>query len=284
MLTMLSNAQDADPFGGGNAGKASKGVASDDPFASPGGVADDPFAPSPGNRVPKVNQIPVGLESVTVEVVYEVFSLPQMKAAKMLRMGLKDSDFYNELVAGVSQETAGLEKMMIAQLRPGQVATVEQITERIFNTEVEPPEMMALNENQDATKGGGEKGRENWTPVKVPALPAVPTSFDTKKVGDILEVELMIDSTAEVVGILLNATHVGLPQFDSWGKGLSEVKMPRFTVQRLNLEVLAANGAPTFAGTVSPPSELQRVGAPVAWVAFVTAKVSQHQPTTKESK
>jgi len=234
----------------------------------PGGLLaqeDDPFAG--GKDKPKEIVRPS-----TIKVVYEVFSLPMKQAAAIQRSGLSDSAFYAKMVAGLKDKSVKQVSFLMVRSDSGQRVTGEQIQEYIYPTEFEPPELpnMVANTEKSDEKKKSEKG-------VFPATPATPSAYDTRSIGESLEVEAMAGVDGKTIEMRISPTRVSLIQRDTTGHGLSKVEMPRFADPKLKTGIVTKSGKPAYLGTVSDPSELQPEGEEQhVSFAFVTAtNVSQ---------
>ena len=284
-MPLVSNAQNADPFGGGS-DKPSKGKASQDPFADPAKAnpkkapkGADPFASEP-----RAEEISDRAKPRTIELTYEVFSLPMKEAAALQRTGIEDADFYQKMVSGVAAGKIRHEKVLISRNHPGQNSVVKQISEHYYNTEAEPPELpnvvgpgynaeSALKIVENSKKNPDRQGAD----LIYAATPAHPTAYDLRNVGDTMESEAMVDANLKYIDLRLSVEHVSLIDYDFWGEGLSEVKMPRFSVPGFHTGVTVVDVKPSFVGTISPPKDLQKgTDGGQTWLAFVTASAVAH--------
>ena len=283
-MPLVSNAQD--PFGGGGGDKKpAKANPSEDPFADPAKgkakkspASDDPFgAPTTADEIE-------ASKPRTIQVTYEAFSMPLKDAAALHRTGLKDAELYEKMIAGVKAKTIRQEKMLIGRTMSGQKSTVEQISEHIYNTEVEPPELPnVVGSGYDVEevraiveKSKTETNRQGAALI-FPATPSSPTAFDTRKVGDEMEMEAMLGADRQNLDLRLSVGHTTLIDYLYWGQGLSEAKMPFYALSRVLTGLTVMDGIPAFAGSVSPPAELQPdSGEKITWMAFVTVDVVKH--------
>lgn len=199
------------------------------------------------------------------EIIYEVFSLPIVKAAQLKRENLGGEKSYESLVAGVEKGEVKLEKFVAMRMIEGQQGSVEELEEFIFPTEHVWDGFMVDQKGQLIGPAG--------LPFAVSPIP-LPiqfSTFDTKNIGDVIECE--VNESTSGVEIRMNSTSVGFLKLDSFGEGVSEWKMPRFSVQRLRTGVEVISGKPALVGTVSPPRDLQKEkGGKRVWLAFVTLK------------
>ena len=233
----------------------------------PGGLLaqEDPFAADTGKLKEQVKRS-------TIKVVYEVFSLPMKQAAAIQRSGISDSAFYAKMVAGLKDKSVKQESFLMVRSDPGQVVTGEQIQEYIYPTGYEPPELPNTVANTEKSDGG--KQIESGV---FPVTPATPTAYETRYLGETLEVEAMSGADGKTIQLRIAPMRVSLIQRDTTGQGVSKVEMPRIANPKLVTGIVTRSGKPAYLGTVSDPSELQPEGKEEhVFFAFVTAtNVSQ---------
>ena len=224
-----------------------------------------------------------------IQVVYEVFSLPEAEAAQSQRDSLTDRELYARMVTGLEKGEVKQEKLLAIRSLAGQKATVDHVSEFMFPTQFKPPELpnqlggfleqAGDQESADlaeslakAKKGAG------WHEGNFPVTPATPKAFVTAKLGDSMEVEAALGSEAGFVSLSFAATHLALKGSDLWGQGLSEANMPRFEEQKLQSSFTLKGGDPSLIGTVSPsPATREKDEVARVWFAFVTASVVEGQ-------
>lgn len=224
--------QEADPFAGKAAGKAA--------------VVDFEVSPS-------------------WDVTCEVFSLPLSEAAKLKRLRKSDAEDYAELVKRVDTGKAKQEEFLMLRATEGIGVTVEEISEMIYATEYEPPELP--NEIGNLS--------EDIEKAKMLVTPATPSAFDTKNVGSTLEVELQVDDEGKME-VRLMMTLVSFLGRSVWGQGFAEAEMPRFAVQSVKTGLEVTLDSASLIGSISPPEALQpKEGEREVWLAFVTVSKSK---------
>lgn len=186
-------------------------------------------------------------------VKYEVFSLGLAEAAEMRRLGRADEVIYEGLVDGVKEGAVRLEKLLGMPGVSGMGAVVEQVKEYIYPSEYDPP-------------GFGNQlvpmpvvNVFNWR-----RFPAVTSAFDTKSVGDYLEMEMQWGEGG-VVDCRIDAVHVELLGRHSYGKRLARYEQPEFGLGRVRTGFSVRTGVPSLVGTVTSANEVGRV-----WWAFLT--------------
>jgi len=222
-----------------------------------------------------------------VQVVYEVFSLNQSEAAASQREALTDREMYAKMVAGLEGGKVKQEKLQAIRTISGQTAKSEHVSELIYATEYEPPELpnsVGVAVNSPAATKEEPSGKEviealksgpGWSQGVFPATSTIGTAFDTMPLGDTLEVEPQVGNKDPIdVSIRLASSHIKLAGYEAWGQGLSEAKMPRFSVQKVYSGVTVQSGVPTLIGTISPSLDEQaKEGEERVWFAFITVTV-----------
>ena len=199
----------------------------------------------------------------TYEVTYEVFSLPLREAAKLRRKNSGGVAMHAHLVKSVEKKETRQEKWMLLKIAAGQNSSLEEIEEYIYPTEFEASDGLPCYWTPTGSEQFPNHFKSPPFPISYP-----PISFDTKKLGDTIEVEITVLN--HVTKLRLSATHVDHLKNDSFGKGHSKQVMPRFSVQRILGRVKVGIGKPALVGTISPPRENQKEKEKRVWLAFVT--------------
>jgi hypothetical protein len=106
-------------------------------------------------------------------------------------------------------------------------------------------------------------------PIPPPILPTLPTAFETRNIGLLLEAEVTADEAQKDVDLRLVPQHVALAERWNWGKSASEVQQPIFESRHLNTMTTVRVGVPCLLGTMSPPPA-SKVDPNRIWFAFVT--------------
>jgi len=222
---------------------------------------------------------------VVIQIVYEAFSMPFSDAAALRREAKTDKVLYDQLLAGLGKGEVVQEKLLSTRCLPGQRSVASHISEYIYPTGFEPPELPNSIGGGAPSKKGEKGGSSTEAPdpnrpdlkadvVAFPATPATPTTFDTRLLGDVLEVEPQVDSTFKTVELRCTVEHVTLQKIDIWGQGLSEAGMPRFSNQEIKSGATQSSGVPLLIGTITPSDEALGEGNPKrVWFAFVTSTV-----------
>lgn len=223
-----------------------------------------------------------------VSVCYETFSAPLALAAKLQRDDKSDSELYALLAAAEGKDGIRQESFDMVRCKPSQKATVESITERIYPTEYEPPELpysigVAITPPPvkdtpapvpDAAKLKDALPLEN---ISVPTSPASATAFETRNVGRTLEFETSVndDPQRPTVHLIITPEFVTQVERRAWGQGLSKTELPGFETQRIDTAVVAAVDHPMLLGTASRPpvSQADPESAQRVWFAFATVTI-----------
>ncbi len=199
------------------------------------------------------------------DVTCEVFSLSLSEAAKLKRMRKTDAQDYAGLVKRVESGKVKQEEFLMLRVVEGSSTALEEVSEMIYPTEFEPPELP--NEIHNLS--------EDLEKARMLVTPATPSAFDTKYVGSMMEVELEVneEGSVEVASALTLVSYLGV---QVWGQGLAEVEMPRFAVQSVKTSLKVKPDSATLMGSVSPPEALQpKDGERRVWLAFVTVSKSK---------
>lgn len=255
--------------------------------------AADPFRAT----LPDGSPVPEG--PINISLCLETFSLPMAAAAKLQREALSDPALYERILEmgeknGVKQET-----FTMLRGKSGQKSHTEGISEEIYATEYEPPELpnavgVALSANDpdqpapvtppgqtpvqppvkipDAAGLPSAASSEKFSGLKTPALP---TSFETRNVGITFEAEPTLADNEKVLDLRAVPEWVTYVGRSAWGQDLSKVEMPVFETQRINTSINMRMGQPALLGTFNRPpvSKVSPDSANRVWFAFVTATI-----------
>lgn len=205
------------------------------------GPKPDPFANNAPSR-PKEILKAVTPNDANLTVRYEVFSLPMAFAADLMRRNHAHEDLYQTIVTMVSadHQDAAQETLSIITLRSGQRGETSAITEHIYPTEYDPPN--------------------------------IPTAFETRNVGVSVEAEAILKAGGALVDLSVAPEHVTLARMTKWGPAETPQEMPEFECQRLNTTTQVSVGTPRFLGTINrpPSSTAEPKTKGQVWFAFVT--------------
>ncbi len=151
--------------------------------------------------------------------------------------------------------------------RSGQAASIFLIDEFIYPTEYEPPEIPSNVGGFTSVQidGGGNITGVDTTAVSVPVIPAMPTAFEKRDIGIVLEVLPVADEKKQFVNVTLNPSFSEFDGFVNYGSPIgtisegvagpirnilaeNEILMPIFSVQRTSTNLVVADGATIVIG------------------------------------
>lgn len=223
-----------------------------------------------------------------ISICYETFSMPLSMAAGIRREELADSEVYERILSALDQEAVRQESFTLLRGRSGEKSTSESVSEQIYPTEFEPPELpntvgvAIVSPKQDDVPTPvpeTEKLLKAPDPEALEGIrtPATPTAFETRNVGVTMEVESVLGDDGSLLDVRLAAEHVALVDQTTFGQGLSTVEMPVFETQRARTGVLLELNRPFLLGTVNrpPTSSLDADSANRVWFAFVTGSLAK---------
>ena len=214
----------------------------------------DPF----GETVTK-EQEAIAAAPETWEVMCEVFSMPFGEAAKMRRDLREPGEIYAGLLKRVDQKTAALEELAILKGWVWKEAEMASIEEYIYPTEYDPPEV----------PNGVASVPKNRELAQMLMTPSNPTSYDLRKLGLTMKLEISGKETPDAIRAQLEVTLVTLMERDSWGRDKAKAEVPRFEVQGIAKEVILTAGKPVLVGTMSPSKNADKKERRV-WFLFAT--------------
>lgn len=210
-----------------------------------------------------------------LSVCVEYFSLDMADAALLQRTVTDDAKLYAEILARVSKGTATQEHFGIVCARSGEKATVENVAEFIHPTEYMFDEGAKPAAAAPATPSSG-KPTASANPASLSSsLPPLGTSFETRNTGFTLEIEPTLGQSNDIIDLRISPQIVTLADRSKWGKGDSEIEMPEYESQTLNLALTVRPRVPVLMGTPSRPpvSKLDPASAKKVWFSFVTVSV-----------
>ena len=233
----------------------------DDPFV------EDPFAKSK-NTDPEAALLKV------ISVAYEAFSLSLAEAAALHREGLQDNALYQRMLDGLETGAVIQEHFALLRTQPGQQVVTESIVERIYPTQYEAPvqpESVSLTLATTPTKTEAALS----SPLPGSPTPATAVTFETKNIGLTLKMEAFPASESNYLDVRLEPTIIHYSEPDSFGKGISQVTISKFEVQRSNNNLTLKVGEPMLLGTLSQPPNSQRNSdaASQVWLTFVAGRL-----------
>lgn len=226
----------------------------------------DPFTLSEAER----KELEELSRPTNISICYEAFSLPLAMAAELQREQLADPALYAKMVAGLGDKSIRQEIMQVIRAKSGQKALTESVSEHIYATEYEPGKIS--NSGADTPEEPKADAKPGTEMAGVASLPAVPTSFETRNLGNTLEVEPTMDEDQKFVDLRLFPEQVTLVGRTTQGQGFSTVEMPEFEKNSINTRATMRINQPFLLGTNSRPpvSKVDPDSANRVWFAFVT--------------
>ena len=232
----------------------------------------DPYRPSKATA-----EMPAAEEVVptNISLCYEAFFLPLAMAAELQREQLADPALYAKMIAGLGDESIRQEIMQVIRVRSGQKATTESISEHIYATEYQSGQIS--NSGADTPEEPKADAKPGTEMAGVARLPALPTTFETKKVGNTLEVEPILSENVKFVSLGVLPEQVALVGHTTQGQEFSTVEMPEFEKNSMYTFVTISINQPFLLGTNSRPpvSKVDPDSANRVWFAFVTATLAK---------
>jgi hypothetical protein len=217
-----------------------------------------------------------------VSITEETFSLTMEEADRLLHDVPSDVLRYERLRTMVAAGKAQLIRMTVIRTKTGQRTVSESIVEMRFPTEFDPPSPPQAFVDPNL---GKPPERPVFT-VNIPFDAVTPTAFETRNVGDTLEVEPVLSSDGLTVDLNLvpqNVRYAG----ERFMNGHPLVKQPTFETSKITTSVEVQNGQPFFLGTMNPkfanlPDRPQKEAR--VWLEFVTAEVVRQNESNARTK
>ena len=220
-------------------------------------------------------------DTENLRMVYRFYSLPRATARDLLA-GTTDADKLHASLRALPPAEYNLERLITLQTRSGQRATVEEIAENVYGTEIQPsaPPRVEKGKEYAALVKPGEKAAANEPPTFTSAkdmLPASFTRFEMRPVGWRIEVDPVLGSEGRVVDLNLAPEHT-VHRGNLEGDALLAryPGQPVFATQKVTTSVTAIVGHQCFLGTFSAPRETGVNGRKDdgrTWFAFVKVTV-----------
>lgn len=212
-----------------------------------------------------VTQLPIGLNPVTsglrmadvssTQTIEDVInrnspSSPSAKYPGVFSVAGAFTDPQFQMVLRALSQSKGSDVMCDVHVfvKPGQIASIEQVREFIYPTEYDPPEI------PNQIGGGIGDGAVEVFPV----TPATPTAFETRSLGKIIEVEPTVSSDNLAVNLNVTADFSDFIGFINYGTPIlgggattngqrvvvteNEILMPVFDVVRETTNVTVWDG------------------------------------------
>jgi hypothetical protein len=228
--------------------------------------------------LPTKEAIPSGKN---LRLVFRCYSLPRADARDLLA-ATTDGDRLLQLIRERPAESLKLERMITMMATEGMRVTYEEVGERIYGTELDPPQIPILPDN-DVTvvavpPAEGVAPAASATPkVKIihgaGLVPAWFSAFEMRPLGWRIEVEPTLLPGGRLVKLALAPE---LTEYRGMVKGHPLLErypeQPVFASQKLTTLVTAAVGHQCFVGTLNRPRDSGvngRVDDGRTWLAFV---------------
>ena len=205
-----------------------------------------------------------------LSITEETFSLTIADADHLLHEVPSDALRYARLREMLASSKARLERLTVLRTKSGQRAVAESFNELRSGTEFRPPETPGMH-------GAGDKPAppEKPTPENLVKNGGIPIAFETRNVGDTLELEPVLGPDGITIDLNLvpqSVRYVG----ERVEGGQHPVKTPIYEVSKITTSVTVRDGQPYFLGTLNPPfgnglareQKEQRV-----WLEFLTVDV-----------
>jgi hypothetical protein len=221
----------------------------DDGVAAGQGAQVDPFDPT--LNLPKYVQVQVEFVEMAHEDLTKLLFLsnPESSDATALRMTVAEM---------VKKEQATVLETMMVVARSGEKAVSEGISEFIYPTEYEPPEIP--NEVDLPDKEGGltlEDVKGLWAL----RTPATPTSFETRNLGSTFEIAPLIGENGRIIDLNFapeivwhSGNTVWVETKDGLGN-VSKIEMPRMYKLGVTTAITCIDGQYNLVAVLSPKDQ-----------------------------
>lgn len=241
---------------------------------------------SPAEMMPPKTADGDGDKAGNLRMVFRFYSMPRDKARDLLE-STTDADKLHELVRAMPAADWKQERIITLHTRSGQRATIEEMAENIYGTEMQPSEPPRVREKKTVpaapTPAPGQPSPPP-TPTEPPVytsakdlLPATFTAFEMRPTGWRIEVDPVLGADGMTVDLNLAPEHTEF-------RGLLEghpllaryPQMPVFAMQKVTTAVTATSGRQCFLGTFNAPRDTGVNGRKDdgrAWFAFVKVTV-----------
>ncbi|WP_265594181.1 hypothetical protein [Haloferula sp. BvORR071] len=238
----------------------------------PAGAAEaDPFGGGgwQGDSVPRMVRVQVELIELSHEQLTDLLFTdePQSADATPLRKRLKEM---------VRAGEAKMLETMIANSRSGEKTTVESIEELIYPTEYEPWELPNEVDAPDKPQGLTPSDREA---LAILVAAATPTSFETRNLGNTLEIEPIIGANNKRIDLGFTSDMVWHTGDTVWGErkdpsgNVCQISMPDFYSMRMSTHLTCIPGQYNLAGVLSPKNAKGEIDSSRKVMVFVRCQI-----------
>lgn len=221
-------------------------------------------------------------DTENLRMVFRFYSLPRATARDLLA-GTADADKLHVSLRALPPAECNLERLITLQTRSGQRASIEEVAEKIYGTEIQPsgpPRIEKGKESATPAKPAGDKAAASELPIFTSVkdvLPASFTAFEMRPVGWRIEVDPVLGPDGRVVDLNLAPEHTehrgnleGDPLLARYPA------QPVFSTQKITTAVTSIVGHQCFLGTFNAPRETGVNGRKDdgrTWFAFVKVTV-----------
>lgn len=224
----------------------------------------DPFAPTPEAPAPKEDGSP------PVRVRLETWEAPALVVSRKLDEVLSAADLaaLREQCLGGAEGVSLVLSSLVNTTTPSKVSA-ESITERIYPTEYEPPEL-TCGQAAESVKPPANLSEI----VKEALVGTTPTSFETRNTGTTIELEAMRFPHAEKTwDVRIAVDDVHLVGRDHFGGEALKIEMPAFTSFRTTGEVRLKEGEWQILSVLEPPRGMEGKPSDKRWITLVRLDV-----------
>lgn len=221
----------------------------------------------PGDAVPPAIEAAVGAEGLCLRL--ETWETTAMEVAKRFD-GVKSAEDLAKLRSEFLAGSPGVSLALSHAINVSSLTKVtgESVTERIFPTEYEPPELTCSpqsspppGEMKPPTFGG-------W--IEDLAGHAVPTSFETRNTGTTLDANVSAVAGQEKVwNTSINVEDVRYLSFERFGADTLGIGMPVYSRFRSNGELRMKEGQWQVLSIMEPPRSLDSKPSDKRWITMV---------------
>jgi hypothetical protein len=212
---------------------------------------------------------PVAVSMVRVQV--EFVEMPHATLTHLLSESLEnanDVEIHKTVTELVEKREAHMMETMLCVCRSGDAAGVNAAREYIYPTEPEPSDGLSLTPTDLSASIPGIENDYFLTP----------TVFETRNLGSMLEVSVILSRDRRLIDLNLVSEiveHAGHTTWFEWldERGDASVRMPDFYVLRIQSEVTLQAGQPLLVGAFSPKDAEGNPDLNRKVIAFVRADV-----------
>ncbi len=202
-----------------------------------------------------------------VGILIEYIRLDHRTANQLIRdhaiRSANAQELRDKLETMMDAKTATLEDTLWLRTLSGQRAKTESISERIYPTEYDPPEIpsnagsvtaVEAKEKSDQVEADRQADALNAklppTEGVFPMTSANPTAFETRNLGVTLEIDPVVSSDSKSIDLNLapevveelEKTHYLREGFEHTAKGIDHIEMPTFYTRKITTQITVIPG------------------------------------------